>query len=250
MLTFPIGHFSSGGGSIPITAEAVRYGANGRTELTTALSGIAASSTGMASLWFRLNDIETIFSVPFIYLIGRITIQKTNTSNKLKVVLMNDSYSSRLAFDSTSALTADATWHHVIVSWDTNASAGNKTLQVYLDGSPMAGTIDDDDPAFQVNATSGHANRESSISGIYGVDLAETYVNIAERLDLSDSANIEKFRSSSGETMDLGSDGSLPTGNSPIVYLNGNAANRNINPGYGGDFTGVYGTVTDTTPPS
>jgi hypothetical protein len=53
---------------------------------------------------------------------------------------------------------------------------------------------------------------------------------------------------SGGKPISLGSDGSLPTGSSPVFYLKGSGDGFNVNSGTGGDFT-LTGSLGTTTPP-
>ena len=86
------------------------------------------------------------------------------------------------------------------------------------------------------------------------MDMAELYVNLEEYLDLSNPANVEKFRNpENGKPRFLGLDGSVPTGTAPIIYLKvstaGVASSFATNLGTGGDFS-IFGTlsIADTDP--
>jgi len=77
-------------------------------------------------------------------------------------------------------------------------------------------------------------------------DYSEVYFS-SEFIDLSVPANLEKFIKD-GKPVDLGGDGSSPTGTSPLMYFSGNSAawNSGVNKGTGGNFT-MTGSVTDST---
>jgi len=67
-------------------------------------------------------------------------------------------------------------------------------------------------------------------------------------LDLDTVSNRRLFNDGSGggaggKPVNLGSDGSTPTGNQPIIYLNGDETNFQINAGSGGNLT-VTGALT------
>jgi hypothetical protein len=71
--------------------------------------------------------------------------------------------------------------------------------------------------------------------------LAEFWLAPGTYLDLTTAANIALFRGADGKPVDLGADGSLPTGSAPLIYLScrpGDAASAfATNRGTGGDFT-------------
>ncbi len=56
--------------------------------------------------------------------------------------------------------------------------------------------------------------------GLYEIDLAEIWVDLSTHIDVSDPANIAKFRNATFDIpIDLGLDGSVPTGSPPTFYL-------------------------------
>ena len=80
-------------------------------------------------------------------------------------------------------------------------------------------------------------------------DIAEVYY-AQEYVDLSVQANREKFISGTGtgaKPVDLGNDGSIPTGTQPLIYFRGakDTWNAGTNAGSGGDFT-MSGAVVDS----
>jgi hypothetical protein len=77
--------------------------------------------------------------------------------------------------------------------------------------------------------------------------MAEVYAT-NEFLDLSIESNRRKFISASGTPVNLGTDGNIPTGTQPLIYLSGPATNWNAGKNFGSwsGFT-VHGTVTDCT---
>ena len=72
--------------------------------------------------------------------------------------------------------------------------------------------------------------------------LSEFWVS-NEYIDLSVEANRRKFIDSSGKPVDLGSDGSTPTGTAPLIYLPNPSGTFENNAGTGGNFT-VTGALT------
>lgn len=136
-------------------------------------------------------------------------------------------------------------WHHVMISWD-NAIT---TSHLYING------VYDDESALISNLTTDYTNTNHYIGvdplagyGQLNADIAQLYINFGEYLDLSSPANRAKFLSPSGYPVDLGADGSTPTGNDPILYLHLNdgdaVSSFATNKGYGGGMT-LTGTLTE-----
>jgi len=134
----------------------------------------------------------------------------------------------------------DQAWHHYLLSWD----AG--TPVCYVDGvsetlvvtTNTSGVID-----FAIDDTASIGGRPPS--GAYDMDgcISELWLLRGTAVDLSVQANREKFIDGSGNAVDLGSDGSTPTGEQPELYWRGNIANDLKNEGSGGDFTTSVGTL-------
>ena len=100
----------------------------------------------------------------------------------------------------------------------------------------VGGNISWTDPVWYVGFTSSY----------YTGDLGTYYLNIGVRIDLTNSANMEKFYKD-GISQNLGSDGSTPTGTAPILFLNNPASTWHTNLGTGGgmSLTGTLAAGTD-----
>ena len=66
-----------------------------------------------------------------------------------------------------------------------------------------------------------------------------------EYLDLSIEANRLKFRSAAGKPVDLGTDGSTPTGTAPFMYMRNPYDSFDTNNGSGGGWFSLTGTLID-----
>jgi hypothetical protein len=222
------------------------------------LSGTQAPTSGplgILSVWFRLDGGDgTLFHIVEVGSntgVG-VSFNRNNTSNKLAVTLF-DTGSNFFSITGTTALTSSATWHHVIMAWNTNFTAGNRLGTMYLDGVSESPVLANGGAgaAFNVNYSGGFtgiAARTTGVSPFNGA-LAEVYLNTAEYLDLSVSGNRALFRTAGGRPAALGSSGSNPTGSQPSFYLNNRAPSVNINKGSAGDFT-IHGApaIASTTP--
>lgn len=230
-------------------ANAVLYSAAGQGIYTRVFTGSTSSYVGTfsqfvkfantsgAAYWLGVNS--TLYSLVSIF---------RNTSNKLEVVLKGSGGTTTLRYVSSNDFAADGLWHHLAISWNTNAGPFQKTMQVYLDGSLLSGSFTDNSTAFDLKwatEATGYSYLEQ-----YGdpgnASFAETYLNIANNIDLS--TGLSKFWSAAGKPVFLGENGELPTGLQPLVYLKGASADRTTNGGYGGNFA-YSAAPSDTTGP-
>ena len=119
-------------------------------------------------------------------------------------------------------------------------SSNGSTNQIYFGDTDVTSSVATSTATedYTFNSYWGSAGNESNK---WNGDLAELYIDIDNRTDFSVEANRRKFFSSTGTPVDLGSDGSLPSGASPVVYLSvrqGEAATAILNNrGTGGDYT-------------
>jgi len=129
----------------------------------------------------------------------------------------------------------DTGWHHYILAWDMAVPS----CVAYLDDVADAGFNQCD-----TNGTHDQTDTDWGIAiRIVGGNtlpwngcMAELYYTQAETIDLTVESNRRKWIDASGKPVDLGSDGSTPTGNQPIIYLNGDETNFQTNAGSGGNF--------------
>lgn len=197
-----------------------------------ALTGVSDSPLGTASYWFQCEspNVPRLFNTPTSGGISPVTIDLEDATGTNYV-------SVNLSLVLPQA--CDGFYHNLIVSWDTNHTAGSRIVQVAYDGTlQTTTTFDGGSAAFAVDWTSagfdvaiGHAIGAGSPPSFIG----EVYVTIGERLDLSDSTNIDKFISG-GLPVNLGSNGSTPTGNQPAIYMTGGPVAFSANNGSGGAF--------------
>ncbi len=142
-------------------------------------------------------------------------------------------------------ITDTDSWHHLMFSVDM-ADTGKR--HSYLDGVSTATW------ATYVNSNidftrSGHAvGSVESITGFndYKGNLADFWLAFGQYIDLSLQGNRERFIDGSGKPVDLGSDGSKPTGTPPLVFFKGDASvwNAGTNLGSAQNFT-MGASVTD-----
>lgn len=241
-------------GAFPIIAgsrfrvKGIHFSGSPYLERGSNFSGLSDGTRGTVSFWLRMGsstngDILVIFYSSN----GRFTIKRDN-SNKIAMNGYASDDFGKLAVISSSSISADGQWHHVLASWNTSSVSNTK---LYIDGSAdgttnvASGSIDYTDAPFRIGSLTPGWTGSDRFNG----DLAEFWFSPVW-IDLSVSANREKFRSTSGKPAYLGPDGSLPTGSDPIIYVTGPASSAATNHGSGGNFS-VSGTLTDaSTSPS
>ncbi len=248
---FPICHWSS-------AARAAKFdGVNDFLARGADLTGNADGQKGLVSFWFLINSDG--FSGVRAFFSGGTGATKYSTFIRPNAQGFITGSRWRppglglvLSLPSKSGYAAGSGWHHYLQSWDLGVAGARHLI---IDG------IDDLDTGspnflFDQGETIGYVQSEHTIAaGIIGTGkldacLAEVYLNFAEFLDISVAANLEKFRTSGGKPENLGSDGSTPTGNVPIVYLSGGVPEFLTNKGSGGGFTKQGAPVScETAPP-
>ena len=145
-------------------------------------------------------------------------------------------------FDSTSRNTG---WNHFLMS----GNLATSTFHMYANGVNVLDT----GATVAVNSNIDftglfHVGRIGSASTAFYGEMAEFWLDDSF-IDFSSSTNREKFRSSGGAAVDVGSDGSTPTGSAPLVYLHldsGETGNNFAsNAGTGGDLSVTAGALTN-----
>lgn len=136
-------------------------------------------------------------------------------------------------------------WLNYVGSCKTNAAQGGKSIKSYCNSADVTGTILDLGPSF-VNIVNGlpffiGTNLSDFLNGY----LAEVWIAPTQSLltagDISPTS-LAKFRDPiTGKPVDLGTDGSLPTGTAPAIYLHQPHGNTDptqfaVNRGTGGTF--------------
>ena len=219
------------------------------------LTGMADGKQGIVSAWVRLDG----GNADDMYVLANSTTETPNgfgvsrqSDNKFTIWGVNAAGTKILHFSATTTHTSGATWRHVLASWDL---AVDVSWHFYIDdvseqSSVLTFTND------TLDYTKGNFACGSKLTGATRMNgaLAEVYFAPGQHLDFSVTANRRKFISASGKPVNLGTDGSAPTGVAPIVYFhldNGEAvANFATNRGSGGNFA-ITGTLdTASTSPS
>lgn len=148
-----------------------------------------------------------------------------------------------LIFWTSSAAISDTNWHHFLISADINGADPTNIL-LYVDDVAQAITVN------TINDTTMEFDSSSIIIGddvtstSWEGDIADFWIDFGTYIDLSVEANRRDFIDANGLPVNLGSDGSTPTGSAPDIFLSGDVDTWHTNKGTGGGFTEI-GALTD-----
>lgn len=223
-------------------------GANDRLTRDDALSGVSDSPDGIISFWFRVNAGDGSNRVLFEPSTAFVQVDLT-TANKLLLRTKTPAGTTRFTITSSSAFLAGSGWHHFLATWV------NGLAEMFVDDVSEGSAIAPSSNVAWAGQEPWGIAAEPGGSFKAPVCLAEFYVAAGQHVSpLSTTANRRKFITAGGSPVDLGNDGSTPTGAAPTIYLHIDdgeaAANFATNRGTGGNFT-VNGALTTcaTSPP-
>jgi len=167
-----------------------------------------------------------------------------NTSNQFSIDGQEDGVGIFNILARTVNPISDSNWHHIAFSIDTT----NRSLdQIYVDG-----VLDVTSSGNTYIAIGGGSEASigsfGTIEKLYGY-LADIWVDFGTKIDFSIAANQRLFTDIDGKAVNLGTDGSLPTGSPPDIFLSGDTADWHTNKGTGGGFTESGELTTATTLP-
>lgn len=241
-----------GVGQPPAAASAFSYdavtfdGTNDWLSRGSALTGVSDHPRGILSFWFNPFADGVVDSVLYNNAFG---VAGAKATTRFELGLNDPSFASQFIIATTSSLTAGS-WWHLLASWDTNFGAGSKVGQIYLNDVSSFTVATDSGPAMNVAYASGVTDYTIMSDGFGTLgkgDVSEFYFAPAQYLDFSVTANRRKFITAGIKPVDLGSDGSTPTGVKPAVYQHvaaaGSASAFGTNQGSGGGMT-INGALT------
>jgi hypothetical protein len=250
----------TGGGGGGYVAKAVHL--NGATNLRSVGEIYGASaSRGILSVW-RLSSLDDLYNPPMLLAMQDYAMElefgffnePEPTLQDFSLSLNSSDFSRQFSALPVHSISSP-TWTHYLYAWDTNFPAGGKKFSLRVNGVPTTADVHINDiyDAFDVDyagkTLTVFGDAETPGGSFVRGDFGPLYFAPGQWLDLADDANAAKFIAN-GKPVDLGLDGSLPTGVAPAVYLNGDASTYMTNRGAGSSFL-VNGTLTNaTTSPS
>lgn len=203
------------------------------------LTGNADSKVFTISVWFSCADT---FGTSGMGIYG-------NTNNRIYAEVNASGFvnirgrdaAGNAAFDVLSTITVDdGQIHHLMASF--NGATG--AAHLYIDGVDALGSTSTGNYSVDYTETA-HYVGSLFASGKLNGKIGQLYINTTSAsayIDLSSPTNRLKFWNSG--PVNLGANGELPTGSSPIIFLNNPYTTFQTNLGTGGNFT-VTGTLGD-----
>lgn len=227
-----------GGGAYE--ASATTFAGDGQTwlERDGDLTGISDGKALTISLWVKFNGDDGVLQHLLQNTSGRVGLNK-QAGNTLRLTA-GSATNELVRLNSTITLTADGNWHHVLVSCD---KAVEGRAHLFIDGVDRLSTAiflsdEVDGNVEEIDLARGEWSVGAAVLGDGNTDfngcLSELWMDDVY-IDFSIQANREKFRSAAGKPVDLGSDGSTPTGSAPGLYLKSPFGAFTVNSGGGGD---------------
>ena len=240
IMVFPTTFYSAAGG---YEANAVTFdGSNDFLTRGADLTGVSNGKKGIISFFFQFQGGNGSQQYIISGADNDWNITK-GTDNKFSISLGDPGGTTKIAFKSSSAYTADTNWHHFLASWDANDPTDSSFL--YIDDADDRATV-----TTAVDAALGYSGDEHIIGAESGgsnslnAEIADFYVNMVTNLDLSTESNRRKFIDDEDKPVDLGDDCSEPTGSQSIICFTNATATWHTNVGSGGGFT-ENGALTD-----
>jgi hypothetical protein len=171
--------------------------------------------------------------------------------NKMSIIARRADTNILLSLSTTAIYPPAATWYHVLISWDLAAGVSHFYVNDVSNQVVTARVNDTIKYTAGDWAVGGDSDNGVKMNGC----LAELYFAPNQFLDFSVVANRRKFLLATGKAAPLGTNGSLPTGVAPLVYLHLDdmeaVANFAINRGSGGGPFNITGTLdTGSTSPT
>lgn len=205
----------------------------------TALGG-GSGKKFLFSAWYRSNanggGDQIFIGTPN----NRIQINKNASNDTIRFVALSATTNLGDVSSTTAVKVADGLTH-ILVAIDMDNSNSADRVKMRINGgavetlivsTPIANDFIDigSNGSFGVGA---NPNGTALVNGEFGqLYFAEEF------LDISTAANLAKFYDN-GNPVDLGSNGSIPTGTQPLIFLDKPLANWQDNLGSGGNFTEV-----------
>ena len=171
---------------------------------------------------------------------GRFNIN-LSTNNAIYFLMRDSSNNTALNGDSAASLKVADGLTHVAISID----AANSTGHIRINNDPAIAlgvtnrTIDITQADFVIGDTTGGGGVKIN------ADIGRFYLT-QEYIDISNNTNLARFIDADNNPVDMGANGSTPSGNQPLIFLNNAFGTFQTNAGSGGNFT-ENGTLTQGT---
>ena len=208
------------------------------------LTGVTNGKAGTISMWWNFTGASSGTQILWMSrnnnTIGNTVQVIRYPSGGIGFTAANSSGTWIADFSESSASCAAAGLYHIFVSWDLSVS--NKAY-IYINGVARTinfSTFTNDTIQYSVPNHGFGGTLYSPFSPTTPGMLGQAYINFSTFIDPTTS--ISYFYGGTATPVSLGASGQLPTGSSPIVYLDGDATSILTNRGTGGNFS-AYGTL-------
>ena len=214
------------------------------------VSGVSDGRLGTISFWYNAPslpspDVRCFLAGGDLPELGPVFVH-TLASNQLAFIIRGVSNDPMITFIKSGDIVLDQ-WNHIMASWEHTFPVDSANhLTLYINGVEITTgktqTNTDEDLNYLTGAWTQGQDRlgDTQNTPLVGC-LSEFYFNTDERVDLTDSDERERFRSASGDAVNIGGDGSGVTGLQPAFY----ASNGELNPnaGYAPNLPVIAGAV-------
>jgi len=164
-------------------------------------------------------------------------IRKTETQDNLELVVRNGTTATDVnRYASNNNALSSGAWHTVLFTDDLSVTNKSKR-ELWINGTKINSWTENVNSDLNIPFSSFDRFRVSNSSFSAGIQGSIGFLAFdTTYLDFSQEANRLKFFDAFGYPVDLGEDGSTPTGSQPLIYIN-NDFHLGTNLGSGGDFT-------------
>jgi hypothetical protein len=210
-------------------------------------TGAANSKLFTMSCWFKLNQSTQNATDRILLQYSSVNLMKvedgtasgSSAANDIYFLTLDSGFGNAVRFVTASTFTASSTWHHLYISFDTSDSAKRF---VYVDGVLDSTTWLAYNNVAILWAGGGDTGLGATAAGVSkcAFSFAEVWIGYGQYLGASPTS----FRSAGGKPVNLGTDGSTPTGTAPLLYLKNAFGTFQNNLGTGGNLT-VHGALED-----
>ena len=220
--------------------------------------GISDGYVGTFSCWIKRSSTATSQAPVWLTVDSggwdEFQIRESEFVDVLQLYIQGNGATDYIIFQTDEGvLGRDDTWHHLLLSWNTNFAADSKICHMYVDDAEVYSAASDDFGAMTLPYGEndwGVSNTIVRTSSAY-IDGGVSHMWFDDSfIDLSVKANRRKFITSTHRPVNLGSIGELPTGSQPVIYLRGTGTGFTVNSGSGGNFTATGTLTTPSNSPS
>lgn len=227
-----MGPIGAGGGPAPgATATSFATGSGEKATIPVATSGLADSPTLLMSIWFLRPTGAASFQIMaangggFLWdltpniAVGSLFSRLDNTNS--------DVYDSTNSF----GVTVADSWVHALYAYNRSTGARMRYINDTDKSSDTSGPT-----GFDLKLTA--AALQLPPTGDTTTGFSQVYIS-TDFLDITVEANRRKFIDALGKPVDLGADGSLPTGTQPEIFAPDGNIGTNLGSGGDGTVTGA-----------